>query len=657
MQRLLQGDVGSGKTVVALYALLRAVEAGRQGALMAPTETLAEQHFLTLEPLCAALGVRCGAADRLGAARPRCAAEIAAGAAQIAVGTHALIQRQVEFADLAVAVVDEQHRFGVEQRQALVEGRSPHVLHMTATPIPRTLALTIYGDLAVSEIAKPPANRKPIVTAWVGAERSSEAYERLRVHLDAGRQAYVVCPLIEQSEARLARAAEEEADRLRRGELAGYRIGLLHGRLRPAERREVMRQFKERELDVLVATTVIEVGVDVPNATIMIVQEADRFGLAQLHQLRGRVGRSGEQSYCLLISRPKEELTDVAQARLQALVDSTDGFELAERDLELRGEGQLLGTRQSGWSELRFTRLRADRDLIERRTRAGRRASRRGRPVAGPGRPARRGGGAGGIVRIIAGEHRGRRIDAPKGEKTRPTSDRVRENAFNLIGPVDDATRARPLRGLGRARARGALARRRLVRVRRVRPRRVPGRSTRISTGSACTRRVLCRDVFSALAGERGALRPRALRPALRLQGARHGSRRTWPGSLAEDGAARLRVVVARRAAGGTAARCANLPRVRLGATDPLHPMITAIYPGTYDPVTNGHLDVIGRAAQIFDRLVVGVVGQSAPQDADVHRARSGSSSCVRRSGRRRTSRSTSSASSWSISPAAGRPA
>ncbi len=363
MQRLLQGDVGSGKTVVALYALLRAVESGRQGALMAPTETLAEQHFLTLEPLCAALGVRCvlltGSA---GSAKVR--AEIASGVAQIAVGTHALIQRQVEFADLAVAVVDEQHRFGVEQRQALVEGRTPHVLHMTATPIPRTLALTIYGDLAVSEIAKPPANRKPIVTAWVGAERSSEAYERLRVHLDAGRQAYVVCPLIEQSEARLARAAEAEAERLRRSELSGYRIGLLHGRLKPAERREVMRAFKERELDVLVATTVIEVGVDVPNATIMIVQEADRFGLAQLHQLRGRVGRSGEQSYCLLISRPKEELTDVAHERLQALVDTTDGFELADRDLELRGEGQLLGTRQSGWSELRFTRLRTDHDLI-----------------------------------------------------------------------------------------------------------------------------------------------------------------------------------------------------------------------------------------------------------------------------------------------------
>ena len=237
---------------------------------------------------------------------------------------------------------------------------------MTATPIPRTLALTVYGDLAVSEIAEPPANRKPIQTAWVGAERSSEAYARLRRHLDEGRQAYVVCPLIEASETRLARAAEEEAERLRRAELRGYRVGLLHGRLKTAERREVMRQFKDAELDVLVATTVIEVGVDVPNATIMIVQEADRFGLAQLHQLRGRVGRGAEQSYCLLISRAKEELTDAAQARLQALVDTTDGFELAERDLELRGEGALLGTRQSGISDLRFTRLRADRDLLER---------------------------------------------------------------------------------------------------------------------------------------------------------------------------------------------------------------------------------------------------------------------------------------------------
>jgi ATP-dependent DNA helicase RecG len=357
MQRLLQGDVGSGKTVVALYALLRAVEAGRLGALMAPTETLAEQHFLTIEAICAQLGVPCalltasvrGAVPNTG----------------VVVGTHALIQQGVDLSNLAVAVVDEQHRFGVEQRRALTQGRTPHVLHMTATPIPRTLALTVYGDLQVSEIAKPPANRKPILTAWVTAERSSDAYVRLRKHLDDGRQAYVVCPLIEESETSQSRAAEAEAERLQRGELAAYRVGLLHGRLKPADRRELMARFKAGALDVLVATTVIEVGVDVPNATIMIVQEADRFGLAQLHQLRGRVGRGGEQSYCLLVSRPREELTDNAVERLEALVATTDGFELAEKDLEIRGEGQLLGKRQAGSSDLRFTRLRADRALLE----------------------------------------------------------------------------------------------------------------------------------------------------------------------------------------------------------------------------------------------------------------------------------------------------
>ena len=355
MQRLLQGDVGSGKTVVALYALLRAVEAGKTGTLMAPTETLAEQHFLTVEPICSALGVRCALLT----------GSVKSDLAPVVVGTHALIQEGVDLGELGVAVVDEQHRFGVEQRRALAEGRSPHVLHMTATPIPRTLALTVYGDLAVTEIAKPPANRKPIVTSWITEERSAEAYRRLRKHLDEGRQAYVVCPLIETSETSQARAAEAEAERLRRGELTDYRVGLLHGRLRPAERRELMASFNGRELDVLVATTVIEVGVDVPNATIMIVQEADRFGLAQLHQLRGRVGRGAEQSYCLLVSRAKEELTDNARERLQALVETTDGFELAEKDLQLRGEGQLLGTRQAGLSEFRFTRLRADRELLE----------------------------------------------------------------------------------------------------------------------------------------------------------------------------------------------------------------------------------------------------------------------------------------------------
>ena len=368
MQRLLQGDVGSGKTVVALYALLRAVEGGRQGALMAPTETLAEQHFLTIDELCAPLGLRVTLLTSSVPAREHAATRqlLASGDARLVVGTHALIQREVEFADLAVAVVDEQHRFGVGQRSALVEGRSPHVLHLTATPIPRTLALTVYGDLDVSELTLPPADRKPIVTAWVTEDRSSEAYRRLRRHLDEGRQAYVVCPLVEESGAKVARAAEAEAERLRGAELAGYRVGCVHGRLKTAQRRELMAEFKAGGLDVLVATTVIEVGIDVPNATIMIVQEADRFGLAQLHQLRGRVGRGAEQSYCLLVSRPREDLTEGAVERLEALVATNDGFELAERDLEIRGEGQLLGARQSGLSDLRFVRLRHDRQLLER---------------------------------------------------------------------------------------------------------------------------------------------------------------------------------------------------------------------------------------------------------------------------------------------------
>jgi ATP-dependent DNA helicase RecG len=368
MQRLLQGDVGSGKTVVALYALLRAVERGRQGALMAPTETLAEQHFLTIADLCLELGVSCALLTSSSGKRER---EAALGA-DVVVGTHALIQEGFELRDLAVAVVDEQHRFGVEQRSALVAGRAPHVLHMTATPIPRTLALTVYGDLAVSEIAKPPASRKPVITSWITEDRASEAYTRLTRLLREGRQAYVVCPLIEASETSRARAAEEEAERLRRAELHDFRVGCLHGRLKAGERRDLMARFKARELDVLVATTVIEVGVDVANATVMIVQEADRFGLAQLHQLRGRVGRGAEQSYCLLVSRAKEELTESAHARLQALCDTSDGFELAEVDLELRGGGALLGTRQSGLSDLRFAHLLRDRELLERARAAAR---------------------------------------------------------------------------------------------------------------------------------------------------------------------------------------------------------------------------------------------------------------------------------------------
>jgi ATP-dependent DNA helicase RecG len=368
MHRLLQGDVGSGKTVVALHALLRAVESGRQAALMAPTETLAEQHFLTIEELCGPLGLRVSLLTSSLPARERrlVRQHIASGDVPLAVGTHALIQEEVEFRDLAVVVVDEQHRFGVGQRSALSEGRAPHVLHMTATPIPRTLALTVYGDLDVSELTVLPANRKPVITRWIPEERASEAYRRLTRLLREGRQAYVVCPLIEQSETSRARAAEHEAERLRTHELRDFRVGCVHGKLRPGERRDLMARFKARELDVLVATTVIEVGVDVPNATVMIVQEADRFGLAQLHQLRGRVGRGAEQSYCLLVSRPREELTESAVERLEALVETTDGFELAERDLEIRGEGQLLGARQSGFSDLRFVRLRRDQELLER---------------------------------------------------------------------------------------------------------------------------------------------------------------------------------------------------------------------------------------------------------------------------------------------------
>ena len=476
MQRLLQGEVGSGKTVVALHALLRAVEAGRQGALMAPTETLAEQHFLTIDELCTPLGVRVSLLTSSLGARDRRAVRqlIASGDAPLVVGTHALIQEEVDFRDLAVAVVDEQHRFGVGQRTALVEGRSPHVLHLTATPIPRTLALTVYGDLDTSELALPPADRKPVVTGWVTEERSSEAYQRLRRHLDEGRQAYVVCPLIEESETSIARAAEAEADRLRGAELRGYRVGCLHGRLRPGDRRSVMASFKSGELDVLVATTVIEVGVDVPNATIMIVQEADRFGLAQLHQLRGRVGRGAEQSYCLLVSRSREELTEVAIERLEALVASNDGFELAERDLEIRGEGQLLGARQSGLSDLRFVRLRRDRELLDRARDAARGAPRtkvcsRTRQTVCSARQS------------ISGSREDRRR-LPEGPPNRgaegrrhPAHGRSRTGSrLRARRPGRRGQGARRLRGLGGDGPRGALTWRDALRLRRARQGRLP---------------------------------------------------------------------------------------------------------------------------------------------------------------------------------------
>ncbi len=352
MERLLQGEVGSGKTVVALYALLRAVESGKKGALMAPTETLAEQHFLTLEEPCRELGVEVALLTRSVKDDP--------AVAHILVGTHALIQEGVDLSEVAVAVVDEQHRFGVEQRRAITGGRTPHVLHMTATPIPRTLALTVYGDLSVSEIAKPPANRKAVKTAWVTQERSSEAYKRLRKHLDDGRQAYVVCPLVEESEKIDLAAAEERAASLR--QVFGGKVGLVHGRMKGTERDDAMARFKAGETRILVATTVIEVGVDVPEASIMVVEHAERFGLSQLHQLRGRVGRGGYPSQCLLVST--DERTAAATKRLRILEKNVDGFSIAEEDMKLRGMGDMMGVRQVGIPAFRIGNVLKDGSIM-----------------------------------------------------------------------------------------------------------------------------------------------------------------------------------------------------------------------------------------------------------------------------------------------------
>ena len=369
MQRLLQGDVGSGKTLVAVYALLRAVERDGQGAMMAPTETLATQHLVGVSELCGPLGVRVTPLMQAMPARERRAAlgVIESGEPQLVVGTHALIQDAVVFGRLDVAVVDEQHRFGVEQRRALEAkardaGHTPHVLHMTATPIPRTLALTVYGDLDVSVLDELPPGRKPVVTRLVSRARRDEVFARMRRLLDEGRQAYVVCPLVTESAAAEATAAETEAERLASGELHGYSIGVVHGQMPAAQRRSVMERFRTGELSVLVATTVIEVGVDVPNAVIMVIEEADRFGLAQLHQLRGRVGRGGHESFCILLADPP---SDDAATRLQALVRTSDGFELAEVDLELRGEGSLMAARQSGIPDLRHARLSRHRRLAQ----------------------------------------------------------------------------------------------------------------------------------------------------------------------------------------------------------------------------------------------------------------------------------------------------
>jgi ATP-dependent DNA helicase RecG len=366
MQRLLMGEVGSGKTVVALYTLLRAVEQGWQGVLMAPTETLAEQHFATIQALMPGEAVPIGllTGSTPGRRRADLLGKLGSGELSLMVGTHALIEEPVRFASLGVAVVDEQHRFGVRQRAALDakagEGLSPHVLHMTATPIPRTLALSHYGDLDFTVLAELPRGRQPIQTFVCSTEAErARAYDRIREELRLGRQAFVVCPLVAESELLQARAATAEFERLRTGELRDFRVVLMHGQLRPAEKAEVMARFAAGEADVLVATTVIEVGIDIPNATVMLVENAERYGISQLHQLRGRIGRGEHASLCLLFG-PK------GAARLRALAQHTDGFRLAEIDLELRGEGELIGTRQSGLASFRVAELPRDRELLER---------------------------------------------------------------------------------------------------------------------------------------------------------------------------------------------------------------------------------------------------------------------------------------------------
>jgi ATP-dependent DNA helicase RecG len=374
MQRLLMGEVGSGKTVVALYAMLRAVEHGRQAALMAPTETLAEQHFATIQQLLGAEPVACALLTGSTAARRRAdvLGKLASGELSLVVGTHALIEPDVAFASLAVAVVDEQHRFGVRQRAALHAKGTPHTLHMTATPIPRTLALAGYGDLDTSTLRELPRGRQPIATRIVAGERArAQAYEDLRAQLGAGRQAFVVCPLIEQEVAPVGeapseaggigdlRAATAELERLRKGELEDFELVLLHGGMRLREKQEAMARFVSGEADVLVATTVIEVGIDVPNATVMLVENAERFGISQLHQLRGRIGRGKHRAFCRLMGPP-------SSARLRALAEHSDGFRLAEIDLELRSEGELVGTRQSGVRQFTIAELPKDAELLER---------------------------------------------------------------------------------------------------------------------------------------------------------------------------------------------------------------------------------------------------------------------------------------------------
>jgi ATP-dependent DNA helicase RecG len=368
MQRLLMGEVGSGKTVVALYSMLRALEAGFQAVLMAPTETLAEQHAVTLGRLLAEaatpFALLTGATP---AARRREALErLASGELSLIVGTHALIEPSVQFARLGLCVVDEQHRFGVAQRKALdakgVEGMAPHILHMTATPIPRTLSLTAYGDLDTTALHELPSGRKPVQTRIVEEDERSGAYEFIRGQLREGRQAFVVCPLVEESEKMQGRAAEVEAERLAAGELRDFRVDVIHGQMRSPDKAAAMESFAAGAVDVLVATTVIEVGIDVPNATVMVIEGAERYGISQLHQLRGRVGRGEHASCCLLFP---EDAGALARQRLKAVERESDGFKLAEVDLSLRGEGEVLGTRQHGLPRFAVAELPDDAPALE----------------------------------------------------------------------------------------------------------------------------------------------------------------------------------------------------------------------------------------------------------------------------------------------------
>lgn len=365
MHRLVQGDVGSGKTVVALLAFMVAIENGFQGAMMAPTEILAEQHYRQFQRLMAPLGLRATLVLGKHGARERRLArqEILSGQSHIAVGTHALLEDDVEFQNLGLIIIDEQHRFGVKQRARLkAKSLNPELLTMTATPIPRTMALTMHGDLDVSEIDELPPGRKPIITEIVMPSKKKALWQKVREQIELGRQAYIVFPLIEESESLSAKAATQEYEKLREGEFSDFKLGLMHGKLKPQEKDAVMEAFRKGEFQILVSTTVIEVGVDVPNSTIMVIENADRFGLAQLHQLRGRVGRGGEQSYCYLVSDLKSQTT---RDRLGIMEQTNDGFVVAQKDLEIRGPGEFLGYRQSGLPDLVLADLVNDAKILE----------------------------------------------------------------------------------------------------------------------------------------------------------------------------------------------------------------------------------------------------------------------------------------------------